>query len=208
VRALALAGTLLIAGCASVFDLQGHRGARGLAPENTLAAFERALDLGVTTLELDTGITSDGVVVIHHDSTLSPAITRDASGQFLEGRGPPIHSLSWAQLQMYDVGRLNPRSDYARNYPDQQPVDGTRIPRLSDLFDLVKRRGDANVRFDIETKVSPLKPQETPAAEVFARALVAEIRKAGMASRSQIQSFDWRPLRTARKLRLKSRPST
>jgi glycerophosphoryl diester phosphodiesterase len=140
------------------------------------------------------------VLAIHHDATLDAAITRDASGQFLERRGPPIHSLTWAQLQTYDVGRLNPRSDYGRSYPDQQPIDGTRIPRLSDLFDLVKRLGDDQVRFDIETKLSPLKPGETPAPEAFARAVVDEIRKAGMAARSQIQSFDWRTLQIVQKI--------
>jgi glycerophosphoryl diester phosphodiesterase len=169
-RALALAGALAFAFTAHAFELQGHRGARGLLPENTLPSFERAIALGVTTLELDIAITSDGVLVIYHDPTLNPAITRDASGQFLERRGPPIHSLSWAQLQTYDVGRLNPRSDYTRNYPDQQPVDGTRIPRLSDLFDLVKRVGDDKIRFAIETKLRPTHPDETPAPEPFARA--------------------------------------
>jgi len=199
-KRLALAGALVLACPAQAFDLQGHRGARGLAPENTLPAFERALALGVTTLELDIAITSDGVLVIHHDPTLNPAITRDASGQFLDRRGPPVHSLAWAQLQMYDVGRLNPRSDYGKQYPDQQPVDGTRIPRLSDLFDLVKRRGDDKVRFDIETKLWPAKPEETLAPEPFARAVVDEIRKAGMAARSQIQSFDWRTLQVVQKI--------
>jgi len=193
-KALALACALAFPIAAHAFDLQGHRGARGLAPENTLPAFERALALGVTTLELDTAITSDGVVVIHHDSTLNPDTTRDSAGRFLERRGPPIHSLSWAEVQTYDVGRLKPGSDYAKRYPDQQPVDGTRIPRLSDLFDLVKRLGDDKVRFDIETKLTPTKPEETVAPEPFARALVAEIRKAGVGARSQIQSFDWRTL--------------
>ena len=193
-RVLALACALAFSLTAQAFDLQGHRGARGLAPENTLPAFERALALGVTTLELDIAITSDGVLVIHHDSTLNPDTTRDLTGRFLERRGPPLRSLSWAELQTYDVGRLKPGSDYGKRYPDQQPVDGTRIPRLSDLFDLVKRLGDDKVRFDIETKLTPTKPEETLAPEPFARALVAEIRKAGMAARSQIQSFDWRTL--------------
>jgi glycerophosphoryl diester phosphodiesterase len=73
-----------IAGCsaARTFDLQGHRGARGLAPENTLAAFERALGLGVTTFERDTNVTKDGGGVITHDPTLNPAITRDAEGRW------------------------------------------------------------------------------------------------------------------------------
>ena len=195
-----VAGALLLASAAQAFDLQGHRGARGLLPENTLPSFERALDLGVTTLELDIAITSDGVLVIHHDPTLNPAITRDASGQFLDKRGPAIHALTWAQLQAYDVGRLNPRSDYARPYPDQQPVDGTKIPRLSDLFDLVKRRADDKVRFAIETKVRPTHPDETQAPEPFARAVVDEIRKGGMAARSQILSFDWRTLQVVQKI--------
>jgi glycerophosphoryl diester phosphodiesterase len=196
---LALAAALA-ASSSAAFDLQGHRGARGLAPENTLPAFERALALGVTTLELDVAMTRDGVLVIHHDQTLNPDITRDAAGRFLDERGPAIHSLTWAQLQAYDVGRLKPGTDYARQFPVQQPVDGTRIPRLSDLFDLVRRLGDDKVRFDIETKLSPDKPGETPLPEQFARAVVAEIRKAGLSARSQVQSFDWRTLQVVQSI--------
>lgn len=182
------------------FDLQGHRGARGLAPENTLPAFERALALGVTTLELDIAITRDGVPVIHHDTTLNPDTTRDASGQWLAQRGPALHSLTWAQLQAYDVGRLKPGTDYGRRYPEQQALDGARIPRLADLFDLVKRSGNDQVRFAIETKLTPDKPEETPAPEAFAQAVVGEIRKAGMARRSQILSFDWRTLQIVQRI--------
>lgn len=195
VLALALATTPALA-----LDLQGHRGARGLLPENTLPSFQRALELGVTTLELDIAITRDGVLVISHDPLLNPDITRDASGRFLEQRGPAIHALTWAQLQAYDVGRIKPGTDYARQFPDQQPIDGTHMPRLSDLFDLVKRSGDTTVRFAIETKVTPDRPEETPAPEPFARAVVEEIRKAGMATRSQILSFDWRTLQVVQKI--------
>jgi glycerophosphoryl diester phosphodiesterase len=181
-------------------DLQGHRGARGLLPENTLPAFQRAIELGVTTLELDIAITSDGVLVISHDPALNPDLTRDASGRFLEQRGPAISTLTWAQLQTYDVGRIKPGTDYARQFSEQIPVDGTRIPRLADLFDLVKRSGDDRVRFAIETKLTPDKPEETPLPEPFARAVVEEIRKAGMARRSQILSFDWRSLQVVQKI--------
>jgi glycerophosphoryl diester phosphodiesterase len=181
-------------------DLQGHRGARGLLPENTLPSFQRALDLGVTTLELDIAITRDGVLVIHHDPTLNPDITRDAAGRFLEQRGPAINTLTWAELQTYDVGRLKQGSNYAKSFPDQQPLDGTRIPRLADLFDLVKKSGDGKVRFAIETKLRPDKPEETALPEPFARAVVEEIRKAGMATRSQILSFDWRTLQVVQKI--------
>ena len=199
-RSFAFLLALAVSLQAGAFDLQGHRGARGLLPENSLPAFQRALEIGVTTLELDIAVTKDGVLVVHHDPALNPDITRDASGRFLEGRGPVIHSLTWAELQAYDVGRLKPGTAYAKSFPDQQPVDGTRIPRLSDLFDLVKRSGDERVRFDIETKLSPDAPDETPAPEAFARALVDEIRKAGMASRATIQSFDWRTLQVVQKI--------
>ncbi len=196
-----LAIVLSLAACAAqALDLQGHRGARGLLPENTLPSFQRALELGVTTLELDIAITSDGVLAVHHDRTLNPDITRDASGRFLEGRGPAIHTLTWAQLQTYDVGRIRPGSDYARQFSEQKPIDGTRIPRLSDVFDLVKRAGDSQVRFAIETKLDPDHPGETLAPEPFARAVVDEIRKAGMATRSQILSFDWRTLQVVQKI--------
>ena len=181
-------------------DLQGHRGVRGLLPENTLPSFQRALELGVTTIETDIAITSDGVLVISHDPLLNPDLTRDAAGRFIEQKGPAIHSMTWAQLQAYDVGRLKPGTDYARQFPDQKPVDGTRIPRLSDVFDLVKRSGDDKVKFALETKLVPDKPNETPLPEPFARALVDEIRKAGMASRTQILSFDWRTLQVVQKI--------
>ncbi len=200
-----LAMALALAACsaafsAHAFDLQGHRGARGLLPENTLPSFQRALELGVTTLELDVAITSDGVLVISHDPALNPDITRVAAGRFLERRGPAIHSMTWAQLQIYDVGRIKPGTEYARQFSDQKPIDGARIPRLSDLFDLVKRAGDGKVRFAIETKVTPGKPEETPLPEPFARAVVEEIRKAGMAARAQILSFDWRTLQVVQKI--------
>ena len=182
------------------FDLQGHRGARGLAPENTLPAFAAALSLGVTTLELDTAITRDGAVVISHDPTLNPDITRDASGNWLQQRGPAISSLTLAELQRYDVGRIRPGSEYARRSPGQKPVDGTRIPSLADLFALVRKSGNEQIRFNIETKISPLEPGETPDPEAFARTLVAVIGQERMTARVTIQSFDWRTLQVVQRI--------
>jgi glycerophosphoryl diester phosphodiesterase len=175
----------------AAFDLQGHRGARGHAPENTLPGFERALALGVDTLELDVGVTRDGVVVIHHDRRLNPDLARGADGKWIEAPGPTIHSLTYAELQGYDVGRIRPGSEYARQFAHQQPIDGTRIPRLAELFELVKK---PEVRFNIETKLSSDAPDETPPPEPFARALLAEVRKAGVERRTTIQSFDFRTL--------------
>jgi glycerophosphoryl diester phosphodiesterase len=205
---LALGATAtLAAGCTGFaptprtrFDLEAHRGGRGLAPENTLAAFSNAIDLGVTTLELDIGLSADGVVVVSHDTALNPDHTRDAAGQWLapaNGRsGPTIRSLTLAQLQGYDVGRLNPSSSYGRQFALQLPRDGERIPTLEAVFDLVRARGPAaaTVRFNIETKIDPTKPDETAAPEPMVRALLAVIDTAQMADRVTVQSFDWRTL--------------
>ena len=201
-RALLIA---LLAGCAGcttapVFDLQGHRGARGLAPENTLVAFEKALAIGVTTLELDTGVTKDGVVVITHDPTLNPAITRDAEGRWIDAPGPAVASLTLAELQRYDVGRLKPDTQYARNFPEQQPADGARIPTLAALFERVKAIGDGRVRFNIETKLSPMSPEAAPPPEAFAQAVLDVIRAHGMSRRVTLQSFDWRTLRAMNRI--------
>ena len=180
---------------ASAFDLQGHRGARGLAPENTLQGFAAALAVGVTTLELDTGVTKDGVVVIHHDRRLNPDIARAPDGRWVEAPAPLIHELTFEQLRRYDVGRLRPGSKTAQEFPDQEPADGARVPRLAELFELVAKAGNTAVRFNIETKLTPQAPEETLAPEAFALAVVAEVRKAGVEARTSIQSFDWRTLR-------------
>jgi glycerophosphoryl diester phosphodiesterase len=184
----------------SHFDLQGHRGARALWPENTLTGFARALEIGVTTLELDCGITADGVVVVSHDRLLNPDHTRDADGRFLDATGPSLRTLTYAQLQQYDVGRLRPGSDYAAAFPEQQPVDGERIPRLVDVFAMVQKSGNRRVRFNVETKIDPTQPGQTATPEEFAIALIEVIRAAGMESRTTIQSFDWRTLVLVRKL--------
>ncbi len=197
--ALLLCLALLLAPPSLALDLQGHRGARGLAPENTLAGFALALEIGVTTLELDIAITRDGIPVISHDPLLNPDITRGPDGKFIELTGPAIKSLTLAELQRYDVGRMKPGSRYATQYPDQVALDGARIPRLSELFDLVKKSGNDTVRFAIETKVTPTAPEQTIEAEAFTRIVIAAIREAGLARRSTILSFDWRTLALVQK---------
>lgn len=188
------AAALIMTAPAYSLDIQGHRGARGLMPENTLPAFAHALALGVTTLELDCAITQDGVVVVSHDSLLNPDITRGPDGEWLAQDGPPIRQLTYDELQRYDVGRIKPGSAYAARFPRQQAVDGARIPRLAEVFALARKAGNATVRFNIETKLSPLHPERTAPPAVFVRALIALILKEKMERRATVQSFDWRTL--------------
>lgn len=199
-RLALIAGLVFTASAAMAFDLEGHRGTRGHRPENTLPAFAAALSIGVDTLELDTGITKDGVVVISHNRQLSPDITKGPDGAYLSAPGPAIHALSFAELRRYDVGGIRPGSGYARQFPEQQPVPGATFPTLDELARLVAKSGNTQVRFNIETKISPLAPQDTVDAETFARRLVEVVRKSGIAPRTMIQSFDWRTLKIVQKI--------
>lgn len=198
-RWLAAALLLSVAPAAHAFDLQGHRGARGLAPENTLAAFRRALEIGVTTIETDLAVTRDGVLVLAHDPRLNPALVRTPDGRWLSGPGPAIHSLTLDELKRYDVGRADPSSQYGSAWRDQQPADGERFPTLAELFDLVRASGKP-VRFNLETKITPTSGADTPDPATFAQKVVAAVRAAGVADRTTIQSFDWRTLVEVRRL--------
>lgn len=180
---------------AHAFDLEGHRGARGLAPENTVAAFDQALAIGVTTLELDIGITSDGVPVISHDPYLAHDMARDAKGQWVGEKAPLIRGLTLAELQTYDLGRAREGSPTASKFPQQKPQDGERVPTLAALFERVKALGAEQVRFNIETKLDPGKPSDTATPEEIVSALLKVIRQADMVKRVTIQSFDWRTLK-------------
>jgi glycerophosphoryl diester phosphodiesterase len=193
-------GLCIAAGPALAFDLQGHRGARGLEPENTLPAFARALTLGVDTLEFDTGISADGQVIVAHDRRLNPDITRGPDGQYLASPAATVRSLSLTELKRYDVGALRAESNYAKSFAEQKPRPGTRMPTLAEVAALVAKAGNSAVRFNVETKLSPLAPDETVDPETFAATLIRALRETGLAPRAAIQSFDWRTLKAAQLL--------
>ena len=178
-----------------VFDLQGHRGARGLFPENTLEGFARTLAIGVTSVELDVAVTSDGVAVVVHDPALDPDLTRGADGAWLTGDGPDVLSLTWAELAAYDVGRIRPGSALAAAFPEQVPQDEARVPRLADVIAQVTRHG---VRVDAELKTDPRTPGRTVSPEVMAGLTIAAAAAAGAAGLFSVRSFDWRGLRYLR----------
>jgi glycerophosphoryl diester phosphodiesterase len=181
---------------ATAFDLQAHRGGRGLAPENTLAAFRQAMALGVTTLELDLAITKDDVVVVSHDPFLNPDLVRGPDGQWLPGIGPAIRSLTLADLKRFELGRINPASSYARQFPKQQPVDGERFPLLGEVYAIAP----APVRFNIEIKTDPTRPEQTADPNHFVRLVVDQVKADAAVERTTIQSFDWRALLEVRRV--------
>jgi glycerophosphoryl diester phosphodiesterase len=168
-------------------ELHGHRGARGLFPENTLVGFAGALAIGVDALELDVGVTADGVVVVTHDPQLNPDITRTTDGKWLAQTGPRIRSVQAAELSHYDVGRIRPASAYAKLCPDQKPRDGATIPTLADVLSI-----DPHVCFNIELKTFPLHPCLAVDGPTMSDAVVAVADAQRAAGRIIVQSFDWR----------------
>jgi glycerophosphoryl diester phosphodiesterase len=175
------------------FDIEAHRGGRSLRPENTLPSFANALSMGVDTLELDLGVTRDGVVVVSHERGLNPDLARAPDGHYIPAEIPLVQ-LTLAELKRYDVGQIRPGSAYAAKFPDQLAVPGTRIPTLAEVFALVRRSGDRHVRLNVETKIDPARPDESLDPQRFVTAVLDLLRREQFSDRIMIQSFDWRTL--------------
>lgn len=193
-------GYRLPPGYASPFDIQGHRGARAVRPENTLPAFKYALDNpAVSTLELDTGVTRDGKLVVLHDRAINgthcvdtgPAWPGDKQYPYV---GDLVRDLTLRQIKTIDCG-----SKTLPEFPGQVAVPGARIPTLDEVFALVKASGRRDIRLNIETKISPLVADTVPYQQ-FTTLLVKAIQRAGFVDRATIQSFDWRTIELARRL--------
>jgi glycerophosphoryl diester phosphodiesterase len=180
--------------CSIAGDLMiiGHRGAAGLFPENTLAGFKKAMDIGVDAIEMDVCLTSDNEAVIYHDSRLNQAITRDPNGEWIKERRL-IKTLTLSEVQSYDVGKLNRSDGYAKKYPDQKPEDGQSIPTLQEVIQLVKKTNDKTHLF-IELKYSPLKPEETKSSEEISNVVAKIIKDENFKERVTVISFDWKTL--------------
>ncbi len=175
--------------------LQGHRGARGLFPENTLEGFRAAMALGLRGFELDVGVTRDGVAVVHHDVALNPDLAR-RDGDWIAPPGPLLRELTLAELGRFDVGRLRPGSPTALAHPLQRPSDGARVPMLAAVLALRPAPW-----LTLEVKSVPTRPDATPAPELMVEKVLAEVDAAGASDRVMIESFDWRCLRHLRRLR-------
>lgn len=175
-----------------VIRLHGHRGARGIWPENTLSGFALAFDMALQVVELDVLVTLDGVAVVTHNPALKADCTRDASGRWLAADGPLIAEMTLAELQTHDIGALRPGSDYGARYPEQVVIDGLRVPTLAEVCALIATPERADRILNIEIKSDPGLPDATPPIPELVAAVLAPVRAAGIADRVILQSFDWR----------------
>jgi glycerophosphoryl diester phosphodiesterase len=166
-------------------EVHGHRGARALRPENTIPAFEYAIAQGVDVLELDMGVTKDGVIVISHDPILQPPVCSGPKAS------AAIHQLTLAEVRQWDCGGVqNPA------FPHQLTIPGTRMPTLDEVFALASK---GTFKFNIETKIFPEHPELAPAPAEFVSLVLASIRKHHLETRVMLQSFDFRTLHEMRK---------
>ena len=180
--------------------IYGHRGARGLVPENTIPAYAIALRIGVNYVDMDVGMTKDGVVVVTHDFALNPDLTRKPDGTWVENNQTLIKDLTYRELQKYDVGQLKPGTKYAANFPEQVVVTGTHIPSLQQVITYVRLHAGRKVNFQVEIKTDPAHPEWTYPPEKIARAVVKILKNNRIDKRTDLQAFDWRVLQIVQKL--------
>jgi glycerophosphoryl diester phosphodiesterase len=203
-------------------EVYAHRGARAYAPENTMPAYEATLHIGTDWVDMDVVLTKDGQVLISHDPVLNPDIVRDADRNFIAPNKEALQkyspakraafnqkyaakNLTLAQLQTFDVGRLNLSSHYSTFFPDQRAIDGTHMPTLLEVIHYVNRITKNKVGFQIEMKTDPAHPEYSADATVFAQALYKILKDEKLIDRAEIQAFDFKCLQALNHLNPKVR---
>jgi glycerophosphoryl diester phosphodiesterase len=189
----------------SGFDIQGHRGCRGLLPENTIPAFLKALDLGVDTLELDTVVSRDNRIVVSHEPFFSADISLDKDGNTISIEKQTdfnIFKMDYSEIKLFDVGSIG-----NKRFPEQQKMKVSK-PLLSDVFketqNYIRQQKLKKVMYNIETKSIPKGDNVFhPTPAVFAKLLYDEILKSKMQKFVTIQSFDVRTLQEFKKFKVK-----
>lgn len=171
----------------------GHRGARGLAAENTLIAFDEALKHHVDAIDLDVVMTQDHVLVVYHDLTLNADITRDANGDWIDDHAViAVKNLTLDAIKTFDVSGVRPNSQYSQIYTAQQIArEHVRIPTLEEAIQYIKAHADYPVGFQIEVKTDPTQPEISVSPETMILALNHIIEQEGIAHRTKVQAFEW-----------------
>lgn len=168
----------------------GHRGARGVMPENSMCGFLFALSIGVDLLEFDVVLTADGIPVITHNHHLHEPTFRGREGKFLVSGTPKVSELPWSALKTYDIGRLDGSSAYGRRFPDQAQLDGVRVPRLGELLDLVARPEHRGAHLMMELKSDPDLANDGSRRSAIVEAVVEEVRARKLVDRTVLHGFD------------------
>ena len=175
--------------------IYGHRGARGVLPENTLDSFQYLFDNDIKAYETDILISKDLVPVITHDFRLSPSMTKDSEGNWIENEDIKIIDLTYDQISKFEVGSLNKLTKYGRRFLNQKKLPNQKIPKLSQLLDLTTKNNNSNLIINLEIKSTPVQENLTPSPEMLAKIVLDEVNKSSLIDKIIYSSFDWRVLR-------------
>jgi len=180
-------------------DVQGHRGARGLFPENTIEGFRRTIELGISTLELDIAITKDHIPIVYHDFYINPSICLDKNGNNIDNENNTlIYNHTLKEIKTYDCGSLNPNIDRFPE-PPRVNIPNEKIPALYEVFDLINEYPNRNIWLNIEIKFHPEKELTAP-INIFVNEVIKVIESYNSKNNVNIQSFDWKILETVKSI--------
>ena len=198
-------------------EIYGHRGARSFAPENVMPGYKTGLKIGIDWVDMDVGMTKDGILIVSHDIWLNPDILskegkfwaktksdfyKSISDKDLDKNIQPylLKNFTLDELQQYEAGVINPDSTYAKYFPAQIAVRGAHMPTVQEVVDYVNKTTNKRVNFQIEIKNDPEHPTWTATPQEFAKKLYTLLKKNNIINRAEIQSFDWQVLYELQKL--------
>ncbi|MDA7605991.1 glycerophosphodiester phosphodiesterase family protein [Pelagibacteraceae bacterium] len=174
--------------------IYGHRGARGEIVENSIEGFEHTFALGIKAIEFDVLISKDKIPVLFHDFHLTPSMTKDEGGNWLKNSELKIFEKSYDELSKYNIVSFNPESKYGKRFNQQKLVKNVKIPKLSDLFELISKEKNKDIFLNLEVKSTPTKTGLTPIPGDTVSLILKDIKEYKLEDRIIISSFDWRIL--------------
>ena len=175
--------------------IYGHRGARGDLPENTLESFKYLFENNISAFETDVLISKDLVPVITHDFRLDISMTKDSSGNWINNENIKIYDLSYNEILNYDVGYINKVSKYGRRFLNQKSLPDQKIPKLSEIFDLINSTNIKDLVLNLEVKSTPIEDGLTPPPDEMVKIIMNDIEKSNLTENIIVSSFDWRILK-------------
>ena len=175
--------------------IYGHRGARGVLPENTLESFEYLFENNIRAYETDILISKDNIPVITHDFKLDPSYTKDVNGNWIEDDNIKIIELTYEEILKYDVGTLNKLSRYGRKFINRKSLDNQKIPKLSDLLKLSSDNDFDDLLINLEIKSTPIEEGLTPSPKDMVNIVIDVVSRSNLSDKIIYSSFDWRVLR-------------
>ena len=182
-----------------VIRIVGHRGARGLIPENTMIGFKTAVSMGIHLLEFDVVLCADGFPVITHNHAIHAPTFRIPETDCFVTEEPKVLDLNWSELQSFEIGRLDAHSQYGKRFPDQLQLDGIKVPKLADLLSYAEHLGDQKIYLMLEIKSDPAHVKDAEFRANLVAKVIAEVRTFGLSEQTLLHSFDWQILEECKK---------